>query len=79
MTFKKSLKIKGTQKGQSALEYFIISAVAASVVWYAFLGPFKVDGKRDENGAPLHQIQAVLQGRLFEKAIGVDGLNVENK
>ena len=79
MTFKKSLKIKSSQKGQSALEYFIISAVVASVVWWGFLGGFKVDGTRDATQAPLRQIQAVLQGRLFQKAVGVDGLNVGNE
>lgn len=79
MTFKKSLKIKSSQKGQSALEYFIISAVVASVVWWGFLGSFKMDGTRDGKDAPLGKIQAILQGRLFQKAVGVDGLNVGNE
>jgi len=79
MTFKKYLKIRTTQKGQSALEYFVLSALIASVVIWGFLGPFSIDGTRDGKKAPIRGIQAVFQGSLFQKVVGVNGLNVENQ
>lgn len=67
--------------GQAALEYFILSAVMAGVVWWAFLGDFKLGGTRDEEGAPLRRIEWVVQDKedgFFQTAIGVNGLNVAN-
>ena len=68
MTFKKFLKIKLNGKGQSALEYFILFAVVTGAVWYGF-----------SRLGPLERIEATLQGRFFQKAVGVDGLNIRNK
>ena len=67
MTFTKFLKSKLNRKGQAALEYFILFAVVASAVVYGFarLGP-------------LDRIEATLQGRFFQEAVGAYGLNIEN-
>jgi hypothetical protein len=68
MTFKKFLKLKVSKKGQSALEYFILFAVVASVVYYGL-----------SEGGPLEQIGDALQGRFFEKVVGEEGLNIGNE
>ena len=66
MTFVKYLKIKSKKKAQAALEYFIVFAVIATVAWWGF-------------SSPLLRIRAILQGRFYQKATGVEGLNLENE
>lgn len=67
MTFIKCLRIKHEEKGQSALEYFIIFAVMSLVTIWAFTNT-------------LHYIRGSLQGNggLFQKAVGSEGLNILN-
>jgi len=56
------------KKGQSALEYFILFTVVVAAVWYGL-----------SEAGPLEQIEAKLQGRFFQKAIGEEGLNIGNE
>ncbi len=75
MTFIKSLKIKFTEEGQSTLEYFILFTVVATVMAWAF----GVGYSNNDNPPPLLKIKAVLQGSVFQKVVGPEGLNLENK
>jgi len=71
MTFIKSLKTPKREKAQASLEYFVLFSMMAILTILSLSAFFP-------------KLQRVLQGNgstegFFQKAIGVEGLNVGNK
>jgi len=78
MTFKKFLRIIKNTKGQAALEYFLLSAMVGGIVWAAFINTTR-NGKADNLLTKFEAHLQVGNNCFFQKAAGVNGINVENE
>ena len=66
MTFKKSLRTKNNRQAQATLEYFVVFAVIVLLTLLSIT-------------AFHERFISATQDDFFQKAVGEDGLNVENK